>query len=72
MIETHQRIAFDALFQASRETLEEMAANERYLGGNNSPLQLILHLNPASAKRKISPEFVHLHFFARRSSKPFR
>jgi hypothetical protein len=29
MIETHQRIAFDALFRASRETLEEMATNER-------------------------------------------
>ena len=32
-IADNQRSAFEALFQASRETLEELAANGRYLGG---------------------------------------
>jgi len=55
-IADHQRSAFDGLFQTSRETLEELAANERYLGGKIG-MTGVLHTH--SRKLDFHP---HIHY----------
>jgi hypothetical protein len=55
-IEAHQRVGFDGLFQASRETLEELAENERYLGGKIG-MTGVLHTH--SRRLDFHP---HIHF----------
>jgi len=55
-IMAHQRVAFDGLFQAAREALDELAKNERYLGGTIG-MTGVLHTH--SRRLDFHP---HVHF----------